>query len=353
MGQDRGVAQTRFAGPIAITGANSAVGRALIELLRLSRGAPAGGVVACVRSARAAATLPPLPPDSRVAEVDFGDDASLRDAFRDARAVVHLPGVLIERPGADYMLANATSAAATARAAARCGVPKLVLVSAIGADATSANRYYGSKGLAELAVLRAGVEATVIRAPLVLGPGTEGSAALQRQIRRARPLLLGGGRHLQQPLDVRDLARGALRATVRGVAAGRRLDLVGPETLAYRDLVERAAAAMSRRVRPRVAPIPVALLRLVLRLRRRVVGSGTSADALDVILDGHTVDPRPAAEALGLVLTPLAETLRTLGEASGDPGAHPPRDRGGAGTPSPGGTGAAGEPSARVRGERP
>ncbi len=292
---------------IAITGANSAAGRAL-----LAAGADVPPLIACVRSARAEAQLGALPPGARVARIDYGQPDTLRAAFQDARAVVHLPGLLVERPDASYAQANVETVEAVLAALPRDRAFKLVLVSAVGAEARSPNRYYATKGLAEDLVRAAPVESTLLRAPLLLGPGTEGEAALLRQLAGPRIRLLGGGHQRQQPLDVRDLARAVLRAAEPGTAAGRTLDVVGPESLPYRDILVRTARLAGRPLDVGALPVPIGALRLLLRARRLVLGPGFSEDALQVIMDECDLDPGPAAEALGCAPRPLDETLRDV-----------------------------------------
>src|SRR5262245_1565179 len=265
-------------GAIAITGANSAAGRALLCAERLP-------FIACVRSERAEAQLGALPPGTRVARIDYARPETLRAAFERARAVRHLPGLLVERRDASYAQANVETVAAVLEALPRERAIKLVLVSAVGADARSTNRYYATKGQAEELVRAAPVESAILRAPLLLGPGTEGEAALVRQLAGPRVRLLGGGLQRQQPLDVRDLARAALRATEPGVAAGRTLDVVGPESVPYRALLERTARLAGGPLEVGALPVPIAALRLVLRARRLLLGPGFSEDALQVIMD--------------------------------------------------------------------
>ena len=292
----------------AVTGANGAIGREILRLLREDRVRGDGrAVVACVRSERAERQLPVLPEGSRVARVDYDDDASLDRAFDGVQSVIHLTGVLIEAPGSTYERANVETTHRVVDAARRASVAKLVLVSATGAHATSANGFYRSKARAEALVRASGLSHTILRAPLVLGPGTEGAAALRRSAAQSAPRLPGGGRHLQQPLHVTDLARACLHASEPGCARDRVLQLVGPEVLQDRALVERAAAELGRSVRVRSAPLP--LLRVLLRLRGLVAG-GFSADALEVVTTDTDLDPKPAADALGIALTPVAQQIR-------------------------------------------
>lgn len=290
---------------VVITAANGAVGQAILRQEARER-APSVTVVAAVRSERAAKQLPPLP-DGRIARVSYDDPSSLRATFNGASAVIHLAGVLVEQPGSSYEQANVETTRRVAEAADHCGVEKLVYVSAVGADPASANRYWRTKGEAEALVRARRGSHTILRVPLLLGPGTEGAAALQRQVSRHTVVLPGGGRNLQQPLDVEDLAQAAIRAADPHVAHNRTLDLVGPVSLPDRDILHRAARLRGRAVR--IRSLPTGLVRSALTIRRRIAGTGFSADALDVITADTKLDPVPAATELGIRLTGIDEMI--------------------------------------------
>ncbi len=294
---------------VVVTGANSSVGRAVVRAALESPDRPAE-LVAAVRSARAASEVPPIPEGrGRTALIAYDDPASLRAAFDGAPALVHLPGVLIERRGSSYETANVETTRAAALAARAAGVKKLVLVSAFGADPNSPNRFFRSKGQAEQVVRESGLAWTVLRAPLVLGPDTEGGRALARETSGASAWLVGGGGVLHQPLDAADLAAAVLRTALQpDRARDAALDLVGPTRLSYRELVERAAGLRGHTVR--IHSVPAAPLRLLLALRTRLLGPGFSPDALEVLLTDTCADAAATAEALGIHLTPIDGTIR-------------------------------------------
>lgn len=293
---------------IAVTGANGAVGRAVVRHVTSGQGG-AVGVVAAVRSERAAREVRPLlRAADRLALISYDDGASLRAALRDASAVIHLAGVLVEREDSSYETANVRTTRATAEAARASGVEKFVLVSAVGASETSANRYWRSKAAAEAVVRRSGLSHTILRVPLLLGRSTEGAMALRRRLRRRAVVLVGGGRTLQQPLHVDDVARAALLAARPGIAEGLTLDLVGPVALPEREIVERAARRLGREVR--VRSIPRSLAWLAVAIRQRIAGPGFSPDALEVITTDTALDPGPATRALGLALTGVDDMIR-------------------------------------------
>lgn len=296
---------------IVITGANSAVGQAI---LRCGPKHEANTLVAAVRSARAAEQIRSEYPNAYgVVRILYDAPASLEGAFQGASAVIHLAGILVETPDSTYEQANVASTRGVVEAAKRSAVQKIVLVSATGADEMSRNRYYRTKGEAETLVRTSGLNYTMLRAPLLLGPGTAGAATLGRHVNQSRPKLIGGGRNLQQPLCVNDLARAALAATSPSVANNLVLDLVGPVSLPERELVERAARLLGRQVR--IGSIPRHWASLALTIRERLGKPGFSRDALDVITADTGLDPQPAASALGIELTGIDEMIKnSLGQ---------------------------------------
>ena len=130
---------------VAITGANSAVGTAL---LRQIAGREELRAVAAVRRREALAGLPQSP---RIAGrlLDYGRPESLRVVLAGAGCVVHLAGVLFESGRSSYRSANVDTTRALVDAARDAGVGRIVFVSSLGADPHSPNGYYRSKGEAE------------------------------------------------------------------------------------------------------------------------------------------------------------------------------------------------------------
>jgi uncharacterized protein YbjT (DUF2867 family) len=125
--------------------------------------------------------------------------------------------------------------------------------------------------------------------------------------------LPGGGRNLQQPLDVDDLACASLRAADPLIAKNRALDLVGPVSLPDREILQRAASLSGRAVR--IRSIPVSLAKIVLAISQSMGRTGLSPDVLEVITANTQQDPMPAATALGIQLTGLDVMItRSLGE---------------------------------------
>ena len=82
---------------VVVTGANSAVGQAILRCGPKRTDAP-DMFVAAVRSARAAEQLHSvLGTADGVIQISYDDSASLDAALQGASAVIHLTGILVER----------------------------------------------------------------------------------------------------------------------------------------------------------------------------------------------------------------------------------------------------------------
>lgn len=262
-------------------------------------------MVAVVRSPKAAESLKGFAGcDVRIVAPEAVDD--LARVMTTAASVVHLSGILIESRVASYQQANVAATEAAVDACKRAGVPHLVLVSALGADVRSPNRYRRSKGEGERVVERSGLDATIIRTPILLGPETAGAAAIVRSVSSGKVSLLGGGRYLMRPLDVDDLSEAILAACRRRQTGVHVHELAGPEPLSYRDLIDRVAGLMGRSVS--YAGVPIWAAKVGAAIGSRLKGGGVTPTVIDVITTSETVTHNADGE-LGVALTPLSTTL--------------------------------------------
>jgi len=301
---------------IVLTGANGAVGQSILRYGARQAG-EAITFVALVRSDRAAEEIKPvLEHPGSVFQVSYDDPKGLRAAFADASAVIHLAGILFETASSTYERAHLSTTHAVVEAAKQSAIKKIVVVSATGADEASSNGFWRTKGQAEAIVRSSGLPYTILRVPILLGAGTEGAAALKRNASQKKVKLIDGGRTLQQPLFVDDVARAALIACQPSVAKNRTLEFVGPVSLSEREMVERACRLLGREVR--VSSVPKGLLRFVLTIRKLAGKRGFSVDALDVITADTRLDPVEASRELGFQLTGVDEMIKNSLGLSGD-----------------------------------
>ena len=224
---------------IAITGANSSVGKVLLRHVADQDDVEAR---AGVRTRQAVATLP-SDPGITPCVIRYGDRDTLAALLDGVSCLVHLAGILIESKHSSYQTANVDATQAVVEACRHAKVDHIVFISALGADINSRNRYYRSKGEAEQVVAHSGISSTIIRTSILLGPGTAGAQSLVGMASRASVKVLGGGHHSLRPLDVDDLSDAILyccRVQADGVAVH---ELVGPEPMTHRDLISHNRAA--------------------------------------------------------------------------------------------------------------
>lgn len=295
-------------GPVvAVTGANSAAGKALLTRIA---GQDSVRAVAVVRREAALEDLPRSPRITARA-VPYERSELLVETLAGAACAVHLAGILFESRTSNYRTGNVESARALVAAARAAGVRHVVFVSALGADPRSSNGYFRSKGEAERLVADSGLDATIIRTPLLLGPGTAGGRALLRDAAGPSVRVLGGGAHRQRPLDVDDLCRAILGHCRAEAGSGVRIhDMAGPTLLTHRELLQRTARLLGHELT--VRSTPVWLARLAAGLAGLVRAGGLTPAVIEVITsDESRVPVDPAAAA---ALTPLSDTLSGLCE---------------------------------------
>jgi uncharacterized protein YbjT (DUF2867 family) len=186
-------------------------------------------------------------------------------------------------------------ATAIVGAAAAAGLDRAVFISTTAVTTALPARSKTVRLAAEAAVRSSGLKWTILRPTMIYGaPGDRNLSRLLTLLARARcgtasaslpmtrglpmmggvPLVLpvpGGGRRLQQPVHVADLAGAVLTAVERPETAGRSYNVAGPEPLTFADLLGVSAAAVGCRVL--LVPLPlapvIALTRGYERISRR------------------------------------------------------------------------------------
>jgi uncharacterized protein YbjT (DUF2867 family) len=291
---------------IAITGANGAVGTALIRYL--SAGAPLGAMRlrALVRRSARTQSLPAL--GARIIVVDYRQPETLRDAVAGAEVAVHLAGALLPRRLETLAQANVETTRALIEAAISSGVKTCVFLSFPGADPVSKNQYLASKGMAETLIQQGGFAGAIWRVPMILGPESPAVVQLRQLVRAPLLPLVGGGAVRLQPIAEADVLAAIAWAIAAAPRPLRVLNLVGPETLTYAELLRRVGDRLG--TRPRVLHLPKAAVWLSAYLAGALMPSlGWNRSVFDILFNEHLADPNEARTTLPLVLTSVHTAL--------------------------------------------
>jgi uncharacterized protein YbjT (DUF2867 family) len=203
-------------------------------------------VVALARSDEASLTVAAR--GAKPLSGDLDDPATLPGTFAEAEA-----GALVNLASLGF--GHAPGIVAATRAA---GLSRAVFVSTTAVSTSLPARSKRVRLDAERQVRESGLAWTIVRPTMIYGAaGDRNLARLLQVLTRARVLPVpGGGKHLQQPVHVADLAGAVLNAVERAVAEGRCYDVAGPEAIPFADLLRTAARAVGSRAR--FVPVPLA-----------------------------------------------------------------------------------------------
>jgi nucleoside-diphosphate-sugar epimerase len=268
---------------VLVTGATGFVGPALVEAL------VGGGHRVRVALRRDAPLLPGV---EYTMTGGVGPATDWRPALLGVSAVVHLAArAHVMQSEADalgrFRAVNAAGTRHLAEAAAGVGVRRFVFLSSVKAmgessppgralteadaarpeDAYGISKREGEIALQEIAAAR-GMEAVILRAPLVYGPDVKGNfLRLMRLVDRGVPLPFGAVANRRSLVARANLASALKLALEHREAAGRIFLVSDGEDLSTPELIRRLARALARTAR--LLPVPPGLLRGVARLAGR------------------------------------------------------------------------------------
>ncbi|MEA2280748.1 MAG: hypothetical protein QOK21_1355 [Solirubrobacteraceae bacterium] len=198
---------------------------------------------------------------------DLAEPASYRRALRGVDTVVHLAGTARDQGAGSIEEVDGLAVWRLARAAERAGVRRMLWTMRLGATPYHPARVQRAEALAARALAGAGLELTTLACSLIYGPGDRRAARLDRLALLPAVPIAGSGAARVQPLWVEDAAACVVAALDRPPG---RHELAGPDVLTEREVVELALRARGHR--RRLVPVPLALLRPLLRAYEAAVG---------------------------------------------------------------------------------
>ncbi len=227
-------------------------------------------------------------------------------------AVVNAVGILRESRGQTFDALHARAPMALFRAAADAGVPRIVQVSALGADAGAQSRYHLTKRQADDFLRSLPVSGAVAQPSAVYGPGSD--AATMFNVMSALPALAmpQSGRMLMQPVHVRDVVDGLLalvQAPPEAPPQVRTVAFVGPRALTMAGYLRELRAARGNRLPLPVLWMPTSLFLGVARVAGWVPGSVLDAETAGMLLRGNAAPADDFIRLLGRSPRPVAEFL--------------------------------------------
>jgi uncharacterized protein YbjT (DUF2867 family) len=287
-----------------VVGATGSLGRRVVKALR-DQGKP---VRALTRDRARAADLALL--GVEVVQGDLRDPASLERACHGVARVLSAAHGFDGKDGNSPAGVDAQGNRDLVRVARKAGVRHFVLASAVGAAPENPVDLFRCKFEAEQAVRESGMGFTILRATAFM----EFWAAMIGTpiLRTGKVTIFGRGRNPMNFVSVDDVAAYALLALDDPRAAGRTLEVGGPENLTMTqvaDIFERVAGRAARRTH-----VPLPLMRILAVALRplnpavaRQIAAGVLMDTADMRFEmRETLGPPPPA------LTRVEDVARSM-----------------------------------------
>jgi nucleoside-diphosphate-sugar epimerase len=304
--------------PILVTGASGFVGKPLCQRLA-ELGHPVRGAYRTLESAAST----PTPFGSVALDLERLTLKEARDAMQGIHGVVHLAArVHVMRdtstdPLSAFRQANVTATRTLAQAAAEAGVKRFVFVSSVKVHGEGRERAYtehdapapqDAYGISKLEAENAlwevsaatGLEVTVVRPPLVYGPGVRANfLRLMKLVDRGWPLPFAWVRNARSLVGLPNLVDLLSLTLTHPKAPGEAFLVADGPPLSTGDLIRALARHLDRPARLFPLPLPAVLFRLpgmhrLSSVRQKLFGSlAVDTSKVKMLLNwspGHTLD---------------------------------------------------------------
>ncbi|HYI38660.1 MAG TPA: NAD(P)H-binding protein [Thermoleophilaceae bacterium] len=220
-----------------VTGATGYVGGRLVERLRRDD-RPVRALT------RDAARLTPRE-GVEAATGDVISGQGLREALDGCRVAYYLVHSMEAADDADFAARDRTAARTFADAAAAAGVERVVYLGGLAPSDRPPSPHIASRVEVEEILLEHGPPATALRASILIGAQSSSFRMLVKLVERLRLLPLPAWRkNLTQPIAERDAIEYLARTPQVAAAAGRSLDICGPDVVSYGQMVTTVADSM-------------------------------------------------------------------------------------------------------------
>jgi uncharacterized protein YbjT (DUF2867 family) len=241
---------------------------------------------------------------------DLLEPASYREALQGVEAVIHLVGIIREKPGkgATFRRVHVEGTNLLVRAAKEAGIPRFIHMSALGARPGAASGYHRSKWEAEERVRASGLPHIIFRPSVIFGPGDEFVNMLAGIVKAPVTPVFGNGLYRLQPVSLHTVAD-IFAKSLTYERTNEAFEVGGPEQIPYNELVKEIARALGRSVR--LLHVPVWAAKPMVTTMQRFPFFPVTKDQLTMLLEENICrDGNRFAEAFGVKQIRFADGIR-------------------------------------------
>lgn len=288
---------------VVVTGAAGMVGQNLVPRLIAS----GYRVVGLDKSASALRVLASRAPEAELHAVDLAEAEGWPHLLDGAFAAIDLKAQITSPDRGRHERNNVLATSRVAAACARHRVPHLIHLSSSMVISKAVDFYTETKRKGEELVRSGSAPHTILRPPLMFGPGDIKHLGLIARHMKRLPIipLPGAARFVRQPLYVGDLCA-VIEKCLRRPPSGEVFDIIGHERLGFLELLKEIRRIT--RARCVFFPIPMSLFRLALGFQGIAFGQLLFTPAqLDALSAGDDFAVSDWAEVFGVRFTPFRQ----------------------------------------------
>ena len=272
---------------IAITGANSFVGKSLRKLLYKNK----VNVLGISRK-----NFGKYSTEKKVQSKNL-QEHQLQSKLKNYDVLVHLIGIGRETPKSTFKEINVNLTKNVIKTCKKSGIKKIIYISGLGVSKNNTSSYFASKYKAEQEIINSGLDYTVFRASYIIGKTDHLSKSLSKQMKKGTIIIPGSGKYQLQPIFVEDVAKIILESILRKKFSNKILDLVGPKKISFEDFVK----LFSKNTKVKFKKINL----------RDAYDEGTySSESLDILTGDYTSDVRHLQKLTSIKLTVVEKFLQ-------------------------------------------
>ena len=273
---------------VAVTGANSFVGKSLREFLHKNK----VNVLGISRK-----NFGKHSTETKIQSKNL-QEQQLQKKLKNYDVLVHLIGIGREAPKSTFEEINVNLTKNAIMTCKNVGIKKIIYISGLGVSKNSTSSYFASKYRAEREIINSGLDYTIFRASYIIGKTDHLTKSLSKQVKKGTIIIPGSGRYRLQPIFVEDVAKIILEAILEKKFSNKILDLVGPQKISFEDFVKLFSKNMKVKFKK-------------LNLDDAYEESTYSSESLDILIGDHISNVNHLQKLSNVELTAVAEFLKS------------------------------------------
>ena len=273
---------------VAVTGANSFVGKSLRKFLHKNK----VNVLGISRK-----NFGKHSTETKVQSKNL-QEQQLQKKLKNYDVLVHLIGIGREVPKSTFEEINVNLTKNAIRTCKNVGIKKIIYISGLGVSKNNTSSYFISKYKAEREIINSGLDYTIFRASYIIGKTDHLTKSLSKQVKKGTIIIPGSGRYRLQPIFVEDVAKIILEAILEKKFSNKILDLVGPQKISFEDFVKLFSKNMKVKFKK-------------LNLDDAYEESTYSSESLDILIGDHISNVNHLQKLTNVKLTAVEKFLQT------------------------------------------